>query len=122
MAFPSPVAVALGAVGPGVLAPVVGSGVPVGADVGAVEGVVAPADGLVEAAVGVFGAESDVAGVEGVVLGAELLDPDDAGDDESGFCDGVVPWCVPLPPEYCCAGWSCAPPLWPGSLVNTLLW
>src|SRR5882762_10832262 len=122
VALPSPLAEELGVDGAGVLGVVVGFALPVGAVVGEVEGAVEPVDGPVEGVLGALGVEAESDGVEGIELGDELLDPDGVGDGESGFCDGVVPSCVPLPPEFPVAGWSCEPPLWPGSLVNTLLW
>ena len=109
----------LGVVAPGVLGPTVASGLPVGCVVGVLEGVVAGVVALGVGTVGVLALGSEVGAVEGALLGDWLCDPDELADDESGFCEGVEPSCVPLPLGYCGAGWSCEPPLWPGS--NTLL-
>jgi hypothetical protein len=95
-----------------------GSEVPVGV-VGAVGGVVGPVDGVVDW-LGVLGVEPEVGRVDGVVVGDPLVEPELLGV-ESGFCDGEVLSCVPLPPGFCGAG-GLFDPLWPGSFVNTLLW
>ena len=69
----------------------------------------------------VVGAESEDCGVEGVALG-ESLEPDCVGEGESGFCDGVELSSEPPAPEVFGAEGLCEPPLWPGSLLKTLLW